>query len=518
MNKIHRLAWMVAGLPGLALAHVEYYDLNKGYQIENLTPEGIAANGDHDTPVLDKTYDIPIAGSSVWSGTPGLGPVSVTVNDLTLSGWIDGTRTDIAGAYILGNSHRVDFANFHLEQSALVSINFKTEVGINPSFTVYKGLLVYQGHDDLNGANATDTLNPFESIATEPFFQAIQNTQDDGTKTDWQGNLSPYRDTIHSSNPNGQYAGQFNALAGWSMANANGYWSAVAHIAHVTSDNLAATENSLHGQCLRAGDYTIAFSGAGVAANTDKTPSSTKSNLTGTLTYSATPVDHCDNNPPTVRIAPNPQADEGAQVTIEAEASDPNGDTLSYLWEQTGGPVVAFDPHSAILSFTAPAVGEGGSDLVFRVAVSDNYPGAPLTAVATTTVHVRHSQDQIGCAYAAPSKTSLWPAHKGFANIGILGVGGPQPENIVLRFTGVYSDEPVKGKGDRTAPDAKIKKGKMWLRAERQARGNGRVYTINFEASDGSQSCSGAVQVGVPRRKGMTAIDGGLKYNALGRK
>jgi hypothetical protein len=46
------------------------------------------------------------------------------------------------------------------------------------------------------------------------------------------------------------------------------------------------------------------------------------------------------------------------------------------------------------------------------------------------------------------------------------------------------------------------------LRAERDNRGDGRVYRISFEAGDGNGgSCEGTATVGVPRRKNGPAID-----------
>ena len=59
----------------------------------------------------------------------------------------------------------------------------------------------------------------------------------------------------------------------------------------------------------------------------------------------------------------------------------------------------------------------------------------------------------------------------------------------------------------------------MFVRAERSGTGDGRVYRIAFDGSDGAGgTCSGTVTVGVPhdQRKGSTPVDSGLSVNSFG--
>ncbi|MEO7860178.1 MAG: hypothetical protein ABIU05_06990 [Nitrospirales bacterium] len=88
---------------------------------------------------------------------------------------------------------------------------------------------------------------------------------------------------------------------------------------------------------------------------------------------------------------------------------------------------------------------------------------------------------------------------------------------MTISVTTVTQDEPVKGKGDKTSPDAVIQAGSASVRAERLNSGNGRVYQISFSADDGKGgSCNGAVKVGVPLnlKKGLNAIDDGQVYDS----
>jgi choice-of-anchor B domain-containing protein len=74
----------------------------------------------------------------------------------------------------------------------------------------------------------------------------------------------------------------------------------------------------------------------------------------------------------------------GSQVVLDGSASnDQNGDTLSFEWSQTGGPMVTLsNADSATAQFTAPSV-QSDTLLQFRLTVRD--PGG-LSDSATTTV------------------------------------------------------------------------------------------------------------------------------------
>ncbi len=79
-----------------------------------------------------------------------------------------------------------------------------------------------------------------------------------------------------------------------------------------------------------------------------------------------------ENLPPVADAGPDQEVEERAEVFLDGRASsDPNGDAISFQWEQLSGPLVTIvAPRSAVASFIAPRV-DAGTVLVFRLKVSD---------------------------------------------------------------------------------------------------------------------------------------------------
>lgn len=254
-----------------AMAHIRYLDLNQNLRIRELTAAGITLMGNN-VPISDSanwnaTYQTAQASTETWgtvtgSYASGTWSTSVRVVNIDSSGWTDGMRTDPnGGANVLGDTHTVNFANFHLSQPAIVSITFTDELGgtgkgLNPSFTLFAGSAVYGAHDDA----AVDPKNPTDGGVPPA---KIQSSKDDGTVVDSQGITSPYRNTLTNT---GVYYGQFNALADYSAGNSTGQWNAVHYLTSVTGTvnpdgtwEGNANSNSLLHYSLPAGDYVIAF-------------------------------------------------------------------------------------------------------------------------------------------------------------------------------------------------------------------------------------------------------------------
>jgi hypothetical protein len=86
-------------------------------------------------------------------------------------------------------------------------------------------------------------------------------------------------------------------------------------------------------------------------------------------------VRNIDNTPPNVGAGADKTVDEGASVTLDGAASDPDGDNLSLAWTQISGPAVTIgNANAAQAVITAPQVAEA-TVLTFRLTASDGRGG-----------------------------------------------------------------------------------------------------------------------------------------------
>ena len=122
-------------------------------------------------------------------------------------------------------------------------------------------------------------------------------------------------------------------------------------------------------------------------------------------------------------------------------------------------------------------------------------------------------------AYANPDE--LWSPNHKYVNIGIMGVTDPDGDPLTITINSIIQDEEVNAKGKgagNTSPDGMgVGTSTASIRAERQGKGNGRVYKISFAATDpAGAECSGAVQVCVPhdQKPGHDCIDDGYNYDS----
>ncbi len=123
------------------------------------------------------------------------------------------------------------------------------------------------------------------------------------------------------------------------------------------------------------------------------------------------------------------------------------------------------------------------------------------------------------CSSPLVSVTELWPPNHHMEKISIFGITDPDGDQVTLKITGITQDEPINGLGDGdTSPDGRgVGTAQAELRSERSGTGDGRVYAINFTASDGKGGqCTGAVAVSVPHDKGKGggAVDEGQNYDS----
>jgi hypothetical protein len=167
-------------------------------------------------------------------------------------------------------------------------------------------------------------------------------------------------------------------------------------------------------------------------------------------------------------------------------------------------------------SFNLPIV-SADEDIVFKLTVSDNDSVNAKSSTSLVTIRNTDSNSPPTCDLAFASKSTLWPPNHKMTTVNIGGVNDQDLEyNIVtISITGVTQDEPVDGTGDGdTSPDAIVsdQANSILIRNERAGNSDGRVYSIQFTASDGLESCDGAVTVAVPKNRKSTVVDSGQSY------
>ena len=103
--------------------------------------------------------------------------------------------------------------------------------------------------------------------------------------------------------------------------------------------------------------------------------------------------------------------------------------------------------------------------------------------------------------------------------VDILGVVDACGDSTTITIDSIFQDEPLDAEGDgNTEPDAfGVGTSALELRAERAGTRNGRVYHIDFTATDfRDQTCTGTVTVGVPHDRQDTPVDDGRLYDSTG--
>ena len=107
-------------------------------------------------------------------------------------------------------------------------------------------------------------------------------------------------------------------------------------------------------------------------------------------------------------------------------------------------------------------------------------------------------------------------------SVGVLGVTDPDGDPIFIVVDSIWQDEPTNtvGYGNFCPDGSGVGSSSAMVRSERSGTpkipGDGRVYHLSFAASDGNDSCSGAVGVCVPHDQGngSVCVDGGPLYDS----
>ena len=228
-------------------------------------------------------------------------------------------------------------------------------------------------------------------------------------------------------------------------------------------------------------------------------------------------VNVVEGNQPPIADAGGPYSGTaGFPVTFDGSASsDSDGSIVSYSWDfgdgSTGTGVAPSHTYSAAGTF------------VVTLTVTDD-DGATDSAIAGgggAQIDPPVVNNPPNCSAAEPSQLIIWPPNHKFVRIDVLNIVDPDGDSVFVLVNSIFQDEPVNGIGDgNTARDGRgVGTPTAEVRAERSGTkktpGDGRVYHISFSASDESgATCSGTVQVGVPKSKKKTPVDGGPIYDS----
>jgi len=120
------------------------------------------------------------------------------------------------------------------------------------------------------------------------------------------------------------------------------------------------------------------------------------------------------------------------------------------------------------------------------------------------------------CTNAIPSIDNLSPPTHKYSAIELLGITDPDGDAITVTITSIFQDELVAGPGNFSPDASGVGTPSAFVRAEREGGGNGRVYHINFTATDSfGNTCTGEVLVSVPSNPSMPdAVDDGPLYDS----
>jgi hypothetical protein len=248
----------------------------------------------------------------------------------------------------------------------------------------------------------------------------------------------------------------------------------------------------------------------------------------GTFGFATLPTLLSCSQPPSCDATADPAG--CSSVRLHANASDPDGDPLAYLWT-TSCAGAAFAPSFADAD-PLVTVDAGCGTCTFDLAVADGNGGR-----CSDSVDVAFDDVVPPVVDATALVACLWPPNHRLVDIGLTASASDDcaaPGDLAVSITSVTSDEatatePGAG-GAANEPDAIVDGLSVKVRAERSGLSDGRVYRITVKAVDpcGNEG-EAVVEVRVPhdhdlrsagRRRGndpddlCVAIDSGQQHDA----
>jgi hypothetical protein len=118
------------------------------------------------------------------------------------------------------------------------------------------------------------------------------------------------------------------------------------------------------------------------------------------------------------------------------------------------------------------------------------------------------------CSGVTASPARISSSNHKLVEVTLTGATDPDGDTVTLSVTSVTQDEPTGGAADAAAGATS---NQVLLRAERDGGGDGRVYRVAFQASDGrGGTCGGTVKVGVAKGSGAAVDSAPPSYDSFG--
>jgi len=227
---------------------------------------------------------------------------------------------------------------------------------------------------------------------------------------------------------------------------------------------------------------------------------------TGSLCDTATvTVEIKSPGTPPVANDDNATTPAGTSVVINVVSNDSDADgnlevnTLSLLTNPANGNL--FNNANGSFTYTPNSTFSGIDSFTYQICDSNKLCDTALVTIDVQAVAANFPPD---CSGARPTIRYIWPPIGIlFIPVQIRGVTDANHDPINITITGITQNESDRNlfRGDRSPDTLGVGSKTAWLRAERDPKGNGRIYTVAFRATDTKNgACTGTVTVFVPKR------------------